>query len=132
MSEKITGIVKEIGQFIVGEVVKEDDNIIVLKNPSMLGISANGAQVNIQFIPVDLLSMQPPIGIKNLIKDPNVEFSVSFKKENLLFHGLELSDTVINNYKTFTEGNNNALPPNVLNTTNATQSPDENIVKLFD
>ncbi len=132
MSNKITGLVKDVGQFLVGEVIKEDDNVIVLKNVSMLAISANGPQVNIQFVPLDLLSLQPPIGIKNLVKDPSIEFEITYKKENLLFYGLELSDTVISNYKSFSDNKNASLPPNLINTSNISQSPDENIVKLFD
>jgi hypothetical protein len=128
MEPKIIGIVKDIGNFLIGEVVEETDTTLVLKDLALLGITASGPQINIEFIPADLLSMQPPVGLKNLVKDPTMAFEAKFKKENLLFYNLELKNEVISNYKSFTGKSANAVQPQA--TTPVT--PDNNVVKLFD
>lgn len=128
MENKIIGILKDIGNFLIGEVVEETDTTLVLKDLALLGITANGPQINIQFIPADLLSMQPPVGLKNLVKDPTMAFEAKFKKENLLFYNLELNNEVISNYKSFT-----GKSANLIQAQHVTPlTPDNNVVKLFD
>lgn len=127
MSEKIVGIVKSVSQFLIGSVVSETSEIVVLKNVAMLGISGSGAQTNIQFIPLDMLSLDPPFGIRNLLKNQAVELDVSVRKSDILFYVEDLSDMVVNNYTNFVmtafPGARQGAP--VVN-------PDQNIVKLFD
>lgn len=132
MSEKIIGLVKDISQFIIGTVVSETDQAVTLKNAAILGISNNGPQINIQFIPLDILTLQPPLGIRDLIKDRFSPLEVTFKKDDLLFYNLDLSDNVIANYQNFV-GNafpGMGQPPPMGNP--APNNPDQNIIKLFD
>lgn len=123
MSEKIVGVVKDISQFIVGIVVAETDEVLTLRNAALLGISNQGSQINIQFIPLDLLSLQPPLGVKHLVKDPSLPLDVELQKKSLLYSNLELNDNVIGNYKNFIGQNVPAVPQS--------SAPDQNIVKLF-
>lgn len=131
MSEQIVGIVKEVGQFFIGKLVKEDDKAIVMSNVSMLAISVNGSQVNIQFIPIDLLSINPPIGVKNLVKDPTVLYETTFRKDSLLFSKLDLSDSVIQNYNAFLTNATPLVTAAETGTPSVEGTPDDNIVKLF-
>lgn len=130
MNEKIVGVVKEIGQFLVGSVVSETDETVVLTNVALLGISGAQNQTNIQFIPLDILSLNPPFGIRNLIKNQSQSLDVPFKKSDLIFYVDELADVVVTNYKNFTV---NAFP-GVPQLTQGQQSvnSDQAIVKLFD
>lgn len=129
-NEKIVGVVKDISQFLVGTVISESEDALVLKNVALLGISGSGNQTNIQFIPLDILSLNPPFGIRNLIKNQAADLNVTFKKSELLFYVNDLSDVVISNYKGFTL---NAFPgvPQLSQGGQNTQS-EQTIVKLFD
>jgi hypothetical protein len=135
MQNKIIGLVKEIGQFLVGEVVQETHDSLVLQGVVMLGISGDSnapTKANIQPIPVDLLSMNPPLGVRNLIKNPTAPLVVRFKKEHLLFYDLELQDHVVQSYMTFMDNMSRQISLASSQAVEGSPStPDDNIVKLF-
>jgi hypothetical protein len=122
MEEKIVGILKNISELLVVTVVSEDEKVIVVKNPAFLGINGVNGQININFIPVEMLSLAPAINIRNLLADPTVEILYTFEKSALLHYNLELSKNVVDNYKAI---NNKSQAP--------APAPEktDNIVKLF-
>jgi hypothetical protein len=130
MNEKIVGVVRDISQFLVGSVVSDTEETIVLKNVALLGISGEGNQTNIQFIPLDILSLKPPFGIRNLVKNQSVSLDVPFKKSDLLFYVEDLADVVVSNYKNFTVNAFPGIPQ--LGQEPQTANSEQTIVKLFD
>lgn len=132
MEEKIIGILKDISQLIIGAVVSETDEIIVIKDAVLLGIGGQGNNVNISLIPLDILSIQPVVPIKhpNIVKDPSKELTFTFRKDAVLNYDIEMADSVIQNYKQVTNRSNLVLPSNPGIVTPKGNAED-NIVKLF-
>jgi hypothetical protein len=125
MEEKIIGILKNISELLVATVVSEDDTTIVVKDVAFLGIGGQNGQVNINFIPIEMLSLQPPVNIRNLLANPTQDLHVPINKASVLFWNLELSDNVVTNYKQLT----NKSP--IITPDKSIVKPDDNIVKLF-
>jgi hypothetical protein len=128
MEDKIIGILKDISQLVVGVVATETEETISLRDPVLMGIAGQGNQVNISLIPLDILSIQPTVPIRhpNIVKDPSKEILFTFNKNNVLAHGIELSEGVVQNYKQFTNRS-----PIITPTTQGIVAPNDNIVKLF-
>jgi hypothetical protein len=122
MEEKIVGILKNISELLVVTVVSEDEKVIVVRNPAFLGINGVNGQININFIPVEMLSLAPAVNIRNLLADPNVDILYTLEKSALLHYDLELSKNVVDNYKAIS--NKVPLPASAPEKT-------DNIVKLF-
>lgn len=123
MSEKVIGLLKDISELIVATLVEETETTIVVKNPAFLGISGQNGQININFIPVEMLSLQPAVNIRNLLADPTEALLYTFDKRSLLQYNLNLAKNVVDNYSALT-----VKPP----VTTATPAPtDEKVVKLF-
>lgn len=132
MEEKIIGILKDISQLIIGEVVGETDETITLKDSVLLGIGGQGNQVNISLIPLDILSIQPVVPIKhpNIVKDPSKDITFTFRKDSVLNWNIEMSDNIVQNYKQVTNKSNLVLPssPGIVTPKG---NAEDNIVKLF-
>ena len=124
MEQKVIGILKNISELLVAILVEETETTVKIKNPAFLGISGQNNQVNINFIPIEMLSIQPPVNIRNFLADSQQDIVYTFEKNALLKHDFELAENVISNY---------------LNLVNSTAKPQEqsalkaedNIVKLF-
>lgn len=124
---KIIGILKDISQLVIGDVVTENNTHVTIKDAVLLGISPKGSQLNISFIPLDLLTLEPVFGIKNLLKDPTQELQYTFNKKDVLQANIELNDNVIENYKKATAKQPSFMIPE----TTQELTPEDNIVKLF-
>lgn len=123
MEQKVVGILKNISELLVAILVEETETTVKIKNPAFLGISGQNNQVNINFIPIEMLSIQPPVNIRNFLADAQQDIVYTFDKNSLLKYDFELAANVITNY---------------LNLVNSTSKPQEqsakaedNIVKLF-
>ncbi len=102
MSESVIGIFRDIGQLIVATLVERGEGKVVVKDPALIGISGQGGQINIQFIPLGVLSPQPVVQVSNLLKNPTEELKYTFYEDKVLKLEVELGDQVIENYrKTF-------------------------------
>ena len=123
MEEKVIGILKSISELIVAVRVEEDETTIKVKNPAFLGISGQNGQININFIPVEMLSLQPSVNVRNLLANPAEELIYTFVKSSVLKHDLVLAQNVIENYQNLT-GKPAATPE-------APKSPADNVVQLF-
>lgn len=120
MENKVIGILKNISELIVASLVEETETSVVVKNPAFLGIGGQDGQVNINFIPIELLSISPPVNVRSLLATPTEDLLYTFYKANVLKYDLELADNVVENYKNLT-----------LRQNAPTSSSEENIVKLF-
>lgn len=95
----IIGIFRDIGQLIVATLVERHEDRVVVKDPALIGIGGQGQQINIQFIPLGVLSPQPVVQVSNLVKNPLDEVLYTFYKDKVLNLEVELADQVIENYK---------------------------------
>lgn len=120
MELKVIGILKNISELIVATLVEETDTAVVVKNPAFLGISGQDGQVNINFIPLEMLSISPAINLRSLLASPTDDIVYTFAKSNVLNANLELAENVIENYKNLT-----------LRQPVPQKTEEENIVKLF-
>jgi len=125
MDQKVIGILRDISQLIVATLVEKDDEKIVVENPTFLGISAQGPQVNVQFIPVEALSLQPVVQLRNFLANTTEKIQYTFYRKHMLKDEVELSEQIIENYlKTIN-------PSQIIVPDKKIATPDENIVKLF-
>ena len=122
MEEKVIGILKNVSELIVATLVEETDTTVKVKNPAFLGISGQNNQININFIPLEMLSLQPSVNVRNLLANPAEELVYSFDKNSVLKSDLILAQNVIDNYKNLTNGKQSPTPA---------KSAEDNIVKLF-
>jgi hypothetical protein len=127
MEEKVIGILKNVSELIVATLVEETDSVIKVKNPAFLGISGQNNQININFIPLEMLSLQPSVNVRNLLANQTEELIYTFDKNSLLHSGLDLAQNVIDNYKNLTNGKSDA--PSQTPVSN--KSAEDNIIKLF-
>lgn len=126
MEEKIIGILKNVSELIVATLVEEKDNIIKVKHPAFLGISGQNNQININFIPLEMLSIQPSVNVRNLLANPTEELIYTFDKNAMLKTDLNLAQNVIENYKTLTSKSPSIQPQVAVD-----KNPEDNIIKLF-
>jgi hypothetical protein len=125
MEEKIIGILKSVSELFVATLVDETETKITVKDAAFLGIGGQNGQVNINFIPIEMLSLNPPVNIRNLLADPTQDLTWTFDKGSLLKYDLTLSDNVLTNYKQLV----NKSP--IITPDKSIVRPDDNIVKLF-
>lgn len=123
MEQKVVGILKNISELLVAVLVEENETVIKVKNPAFIGISGQNNQVNINFIPIEMLSIQPPVNIRNFLADSQQDIIYTFDKNSLIKYDFVLAENVVSNYL------------NLVNSTNKPQEqsgkPEDNIVKLF-
>lgn len=124
MEPKVIGILRNISELIVASLVKETKTDIIVKNPAFLGIGGQDGQVNINFIPIELLSISPAVNVRSLLSNPGEDILYTFSKNSVLNYKLELADNVVENYKNLTL---RQAPQSVP----APATSQENIVKLF-
>jgi hypothetical protein len=120
MEQKVIGILKSISELVVATLVEETKSTIVVKNPAFLAIGGQDGQININFIPLEMLSINPPINVRSLLANPAEDILYTFSKSSVLKYDLELAQNVVDNYKALAI----RQQPQV-------QAPEENIVKLF-
>lgn len=121
MEYKVIGILKNISELIVASLVEETETSLIVKNPAFLGIGGQDGQVNINFIPIELLSISPAVNVRSLLAKPTEDILYTFDKKSVLNHKLELAENVVENYKNLTLRPATPLPP----------STEDNIIKLF-
>lgn len=124
MNEKVIGLLKNISELIVATLVEETNSTIVVKNPAFLGISGQNGQINVNFIPVEMLSLTPAVNIRNLLANPTEELLYTFEKNSLLQYNLKLAANVVENYNALTTKPVSPAPT-------APAATHDNVVKLF-
>lgn len=102
VKNEVRAILRDVSQVVVGEVVREDDKVLVLSKPVIVNFSpAQDGSVNIQFVPMELLSLNPPLSLRMFFTDENKEkfFELTFVKDQLLDIDLPLTDQVYDGYR---------------------------------
>jgi len=125
--EQIVGIYKDISQLIIGILVEETDEKVVLRRALLVSVEKEktGNSVVPNFFPVTLLTLDPPFHLMGFLKEQSIDFPTTYWKKNLLNPNiLELNDQVKNVYNQNFVG----LPPTV---NPSPPSPEDNIIKLF-
>lgn len=100
--ETIIGILRNVGELYVATLIKEDDECIWVKNPAFLAVNGQNGQININFIPLEMLSVSPALNIRNFLTDPTQEIQYPFYKKSVLLYNLALTQNVVDNYKNLT------------------------------
>lgn len=101
MSKQYRAVYRDVGQVVVGELVRETKATIELRKPAILHTQQNGESLNLQFIPMELLSMNPPIPIRALMKKesiPEEGLNITFSKDQLLHADLDLNQEIFDGY----------------------------------
>ena len=130
MTEQILGVYKDIGQFIIGTLVSEDEDTITLKRSLLTTVEANPSQPGVipRFYPASLLSIDPPFHVIGFLKaPPSIDFPITLRKNNLLRQPEEVSDQMKELYLRNFIG----VPPEVEATPQNPKSPEDNIVNLY-
>jgi hypothetical protein len=122
--ERIIGILKNVSEFIVATLVNETEHTLEIKNPALLGITGENNQVSINFIPIEMLSLQPAVNIRNLLSNPVGDIIYPVYKGSVWKWDFELAQNVKDNYSNLTRKTNTPPAPDKL-------PSEENIVKLF-
>lgn len=92
---------RDLAQVIIGELVEETDEVIRLKKPSLMGVTPQqNNSVSLQFIPMELANMQPPISFKLFLeKAEDMDDAVfTFNKNQILVDNLDLKSDIYNGY----------------------------------
>lgn len=125
MKDKIVGILKDISEMLVATIVEVTEDTVVVKDVAFLGIGGQNGQVSINFVPMEMLSLQPPVNIRNLLANPTQDLYYTFDKKSVLRWDLELNDNVVTNYKQLTNKSTIVTPDKTI------VKPEQNIIKLF-
>ena len=126
MENKVVGILKDISELVVGNLVEETSEYVRLNKPVLVGLkkAANGA--NVEPLPLSLLSIDPPFHVMNFLKNPLQEFEITLYKNRCLTGVLEMSEQLVGFYNT--AFNTSAPAPQNLF---ESKPAEDNIVKLF-
>jgi hypothetical protein len=99
MEEKIIGILKTVSELYVATLVKETDTTISIKDVAFLGISGQNGQVNINFIPIEMLSLDPPVNVRSLLANPTQDITFEIEKLSVWKWDLEMNAKAIEHYR---------------------------------
>lgn len=130
MNDTVIGLLRNISELIVATLVEETPTSLIVKNPAFLGISGENNKINVNFIPVEMLSLAPAVNIRNLLADPTQDLLYEFRKDTLFQYNLVLAKNVVENYSALTR---KPEPSDQHPTTSVPLSAPgaDNIVKLF-
>lgn len=121
---KVIGLTVNIGEFVIGTLLKETDTHIELVDVVVPGVNQIEGNIKLNFFHADMIAVNPPVGARNFISDPNEAMVALFDKSRIIFKFENLSAQTIQNYHTF-------FGRNVPQITEQTTNPDENVINLF-
>jgi hypothetical protein len=128
-------VLRDVAQLIVGELTNETETTITLSKPSLLHVQVGSGTVNLQFIPMELVSLSPPLLLKALVEDDQVDnlFEVTFRKDQLLQIDIPLKENIFDGYIKSLEPSLLAVPANAGGLVGPNGAPlGEDIPKLQD
>lgn len=130
MSEdNIVGILRNVGELYVATFVKEDDGCVWVKNPAFLAVNGQNGQININFIPLEMLSVNPALNIRNFLENPTQDIEYPFYKNAVLLYNLKLAQNVIDNYKNLTNPNQKTEKPSSKKVDST--PPEDKVLKMW-
>lgn len=115
MATEYRAILRDVSQIVIGELVEDNENNVILRKPAILHVgSNNGGNMNLQFIPLELINLEPVISVRNLLAPEKQEEAVqmSFDKRGVLITDLPLNDQIFNGYAESINPNRIVTPPN--------------------
>jgi hypothetical protein len=126
--KKIMVVLRDLTQLVIGYLVEETDQYYKLDKACMVAISPGQTpgQISIQFAPMDLLSFNPPVSVKSLCDDNNVDETVTISKTSLLRVIPNVRQEILDQYHT----QNN--PSAIITPTPSVAGDEGKIVKLFE
>jgi len=100
---EVRAVYRNISETIIGLLYKEDEEFIYLKAAAVVSVkSSKPGDYQVQFPPIDLLSLEPvPVSLKAILS-PDTDFNeyyIKLHKKSLLMDNLQLSPELINGYK---------------------------------
>lgn len=98
MEKVYRAILRDLFQVVIGELVSETDDVLVLRRPALLGIQTNGKDMNIQFVPFDLINAQPPVSLKALLEANEELIDFTFNKRSIISDNVPLNSQIFNGY----------------------------------
>lgn len=98
MEKKYRAVLRDLFQVVIGEVISETKDKLVLKRPCILGIQANGTNMNIQFVPFDLINGNPPISLKSILDNDAEITDFVFYKSQLIHDDVPVNPQIFDGY----------------------------------
>lgn len=126
----VRAILKNAGELLIGEVVNECDELIEFVDLSFVVLGkAEGNQMGIQFVPADIISMNPPLSLKAVIKNPEEKPVLTIYKNQILIDNVQLKDDLM-------EGFERARNPKAIITPSKSiitpEKTENKVIKLFE
>ena len=136
MTDKIVGIYRDISQLIIGAVVEDTEEKLVLRRALLLTVEKdpNNPGVRPRFYPISLLTTDPIFHVVSLLDDQSLEFPVTFWKKQTLTGTLELSKQIKDLYEQKFMGELPGTPVESTHepTLGKSIDPKDNIIQLYD
>lgn len=118
MASPVIAFYRNTAELIIGILVKKTETHYHVQNPVLLGVSAEGPNISMNFIPHEMINIEKtPVPLRQLLKKHVDIFQ--YEISSLLAPELELIDNVVENYLKFS------------NAQVKQSNPEENIIKLF-
>lgn len=130
MSE-IRVIFRNAGELLIGELVNETKEYLEFVDLAFVAIGQgqNQGQISLQFVPVDMLAIQPmPVPLKAILADQNEKPVFKLFKSQILNENVKIKDDIVKNY----ESARNPSPIITPDKSIVTPSNDNKVIKLFD
>lgn len=128
----IKAILRNAGELLIGEVVNECEELIEFSDLSfvVIGQGQTQNQVGLQFIPVELVSVNPPVPLKAITEnEEGVKSTVTVYRNQLLNDNVKLKAEIIENFESARNPSRIIMPKNDIITP---ESSDNKVIKLFD
>lgn len=100
-NNKYKAVLRDVAQVVVGVLVSETKTKITLDKPAIVNVNAQGQAINLQFIPMELVSLNPPISVRSLCDTDGSANSttMTFDKSLLLMDDVSLKQDIFDGYE---------------------------------
>lgn len=100
-NNKYRAVLRDVAQVVVGVLVSETKTKITLDKPAIVNVNAQGQAINLQFIPMELVSLNPPISVRSLCDNDGESNSttMTFDKALLLMDEVPLKQDIFDGYE---------------------------------
>jgi hypothetical protein len=115
IQKKYVAMLRDVAQIVIGTLVREDDDVVVLTQPAIVHVGVSQEKsMNLQFIPLELVSIQPPISLRVLLDDSqsDADIEFTFKKAELLSYDIPLNAQIFSAYEGAINPSQIITPPN--------------------
>lgn len=127
----IKTIFKNAGELLIGEVINETEEYYDFADLAYVSVGAGQEQgkVQVQFVPVDMLAIQPiALPLKAIVADPSTKLTMRVYKNQILIDKVEIKAEIIANYQAARVPSSIITPDKKI----VVPSGEEKVIKLFD